>query len=174
MFAVPRFTKCHANNYTQISLCHRLCTYQRPSRGGGVWPQGHMEEWRGIYWLLSLIFGPGRGHWTAIALPRQDTRGETREICNMAAILKMKDPDRGNGFQNGDGENKKIVTGLYDSHCSQTCTVIFAFRGCYCLGSFRLQDLLHRSMIMYEKVGKTCKSWYHGPCVKIPKANQRN
>ena len=22
-----------------------------------------------------LMFGPGRGHWTAFALPRQDTRG---------------------------------------------------------------------------------------------------
>ena len=38
----------------------------------------------------------------------QDTRGKTLGICNIAAILKMKDPDRGNGFQNGDGENKKL------------------------------------------------------------------
>ena len=37
-----------------------------------------------------------------------------------------------------------------------------------------MQDLLHRFMIMYKKQGKTCKSWYHGPCVKISKANQRN
>ena len=36
-----------------------------------------------------------RGHWTAFALPRRDTRGKTRGICNIAAIPKMKDPDRG-------------------------------------------------------------------------------
>ena len=45
--------------------------------------------------LLSPIFGPGRGNWTAFALPRQDTRGKTRGICNITAILKMKHPDRG-------------------------------------------------------------------------------
>ena len=37
------------------------------------------------------MFGPGEGHWTALALPGQDTRGKTRGICNIAAILKMKD-----------------------------------------------------------------------------------
>ena len=42
------------------------------------------------------------------ALPRQDTRGKTRGICNIAAILKMKDPDLGNGFQNGVGEIKRL------------------------------------------------------------------
>ena len=39
------------------------------------------------------IFGPGRGHWTAFALPRQGTQGKTRGICNIAAFLNMKDPD---------------------------------------------------------------------------------
>ena len=29
-------------------------------------------------------------------------------ICNIAAILKMKDPDLENGFQNGFGEIKKL------------------------------------------------------------------
>ena len=53
----------------------------------GGWPQGHTGEWRGICWLLSPIFGPGRGHWTAFALPRQDTWGKTCGICNIAAIL---------------------------------------------------------------------------------------
>ena len=48
----------------------------------------------GICGLLSPIFGSGRGHWTAFALPRQVTRGKTRGICNISAILKMKDPDR--------------------------------------------------------------------------------
>ena len=32
----------------------------------------------------------------------------TRGICYIAAILKMKDPDLGNGFQNGFGEIKKL------------------------------------------------------------------
>ena len=40
-----------------------------------------------------------------------------------------------------DTEIKKIVTGLHDSRCTQKCTLIFAFRSCYCLGSFVLQDL---------------------------------
>ena len=50
----------------------------------------------GIAWdLLTFVanFGPGRGHWTVLALPRQDTWGKTCGICNITAILKMKDPD---------------------------------------------------------------------------------
>ena len=39
----------------------------------------------------------------------------------------------------------KIVTGLHDSRCMQMCTLIFAFRSCYCLGSFILQDLFQVS-----------------------------
>ena len=67
----------------------RLCNYQRPS--WGVDP-GDMRGNRG-----NRIFGPGRGHWTAFALPRQDTRAKTHGICNIATILKMKDPYRGMG-----------------------------------------------------------------------------
>ena len=33
------------------------------------------------------------------------------------------------------------MTGLHGSRCTQKCTLIFAFRSCYCLGSFVLQDL---------------------------------
>ena len=61
-----------------------LCTYQRPSR----------EIDPGDIWGKLPIFGSGQGHWTAFALPRQDTRGKTCGICNIAAILKMEDPDR--------------------------------------------------------------------------------
>ena len=39
------------------------------------------------------FFGLGWGHWTTFALPWQDTQGKTCGICNMATILKMKDPD---------------------------------------------------------------------------------
>ena len=53
----------------------------------GGWTRWHTGEWRGICWLLSPIFGPGRGHWTTFALPRQDTRGKSCGICNIAAIL---------------------------------------------------------------------------------------
>ena len=31
----------------------------------------------------------------------------------------------------------------------------------------------YRFMIMCEKQGKTCKIWYHGPCVKISKAKSK-
>ena len=89
----------------------------------------------GIARLLSPISGPGRGHWTAFALPSQDTRGKTRGICNIAAILKMKDPDRGdwvlplNGFQNGDGEKGKRLL-----RCVQKTSglAIFAYCIYYC------------------------------------------
>ena len=40
------------------------------------------------------MFGLGQAHWTALALPRQDTRGKTCGICNIAANLKMTDLDR--------------------------------------------------------------------------------
>ena len=76
----------------------------------------------GTYWgiardLLTFVanFWPGTGALDRFCTSRQDTRGKTRGICNIAAILKMKDPDRGdwvlplNGFQNGDGEKDKRV-----------------------------------------------------------------
>ena len=42
-------------------------------------------------------FWPGTGALvrTTFALPMQDTQGKTCWICNIAAILKMKDPDHG-------------------------------------------------------------------------------
>ena len=82
--------------------------------GGGLTP--------GTYWriardLLTFVanFWPGTGALDRFCTSRQDTRGKTRGICNIAAILKMKDPDRGdwvlplNGFQNGDGGKGKRV-----------------------------------------------------------------
>ena len=61
---------------------------------GGLTP----GTYGGIAWdLLTFVanFWPGMGHWTAFALLRQDTQGKTRGICNIATILKMKDPDHG-------------------------------------------------------------------------------
>ena len=49
-------------------------------------PGGDPGDMLGNCWLF-LPIGPGRGHRTAFALPRQDTRGKTRGICNIAAIL---------------------------------------------------------------------------------------
>ena len=40
---------------------------------------------------MSPIFGPGRGHWTAFALPRDDTQEKTHGICIIATIFKIKD-----------------------------------------------------------------------------------
>ena len=34
--------------------------------------------------------------------------GRPAGFVTLAAILKMKDPDHGKGFQNGNGENKKL------------------------------------------------------------------
>ena len=48
-------------------------------------------------------------------------------------------------------EIKKIVTDLYDSRCAQMCILIFAFRGCQCLGSFILQDLFQVSEYLLSK-----------------------
>ena len=44
---------------------------------------------------------------------------------------------------------------VHDSRCSQKCILIFAFRGCYCLGSFRLQDLfqLSKYLLSRDKIG---------------------
>ena len=72
--------------------------------------------------LLTFVanFGPGRGHWTAFVLPRQDTQGKTCGICNIATILKMKDTDRRNWvLPNGSGEKGKHV--LLFSHKSVQC-----------------------------------------------------
>ena len=75
--------------HTDLKICtySEQCTYQRPSQG--VDPQrtyGGMARD-----LLTFVanFGPRTG------LTRRDTWGKTHEICNIAAILKMKDPDRG-------------------------------------------------------------------------------
>ena len=68
------------------------CTYQLPSRGGLT-----LGTYGGIARdLLTFVadFWLGTGHWTAFVLSRQDTRGKTHGICNIAAILKTKDPDR--------------------------------------------------------------------------------
>ena len=58
-----------------------------------------LETYRGIAQdLLTFAaanFWPGTGPWTAFALPGQDTQGKIREICNITAIFKMKDPDSG-------------------------------------------------------------------------------
>ena len=60
--------------------------------------------------LLAFVANvwPRTGALDRFCTPGQDTRGKTRGICNIAAILKMKDPDLGNGFQNGVGEIKKL------------------------------------------------------------------
>ena len=47
--------------------------------------------------------------------------------------------------------NNKIVTGLHDSRCTQMCILIFAFRSCYCLGSFILQDLCQVSNYLLSR-----------------------
>ena len=57
----------------------------------GVDPWDIRGNSAGFVEFCSQVFGPGRGHWTAFALSRRDTRGKTRWICNIAAILKMKD-----------------------------------------------------------------------------------
>ena len=62
------------------------CTYQRPSRG--VEPGEIRGHSAGYADFCRQFFCLGRGHWTAFALPRQDKRGRTRGICNIAAILK--------------------------------------------------------------------------------------
>ena len=43
--------------------------------------------------LLTFVanFSPWTGALAAFALPGQETQGKTRGICNIAAILKMKD-----------------------------------------------------------------------------------
>ena len=64
-------------------------------------------------------------------------------------VTSPSDPDHGNGFQNGNGEIKKIVTGLHDSCCSQKCILIFVFRGCYFLGS--LKDLFQLSKYLLSR-----------------------
>ena len=51
--------------------------------------------YRGIAWdLLSFVanFSPGGWHWSAFALPRQDTWGKTSGICDIATILKISKP----------------------------------------------------------------------------------
>ena len=44
--------------------------------------------------LLTFVanFWPGTGALDRFSPPRQDTRGKTHGICNIANILKMKDP----------------------------------------------------------------------------------
>ena len=67
---------------------------------GGLTPGTH----GGIVRDFKPSFGPGRGHWTAFALLRQETRGKTPGICNIAAILKMKD-NQGSQTENETNEN---------------------------------------------------------------------
>ena len=67
---------------------------------GGLTPGTH----GGIVRDFKPVFGPGRGHWTAFALLRQETRGKTPGICNIAAILKMKD-NPGSQTENETDEN---------------------------------------------------------------------
>ena len=67
--------------------------------------------------LLTFVanFWPATRALNPFCTSEQDTRGKTREIWNITAILKMKDLDRGdwilpfNGFQNGVGEKGKRV-----------------------------------------------------------------
>ena len=75
----------------RIAPC--LCTYQRPSRG--VDPGDIRGKSAGFADFCRQFLALDGGHWTAFALPRRGTRGKTRGICNVAAILKMKDPDHG-------------------------------------------------------------------------------
>ena len=51
----------------------------------------------------------------------------------------------------------KIMTGLYDTHYTQMCTLIFAFRSCYCLGSYILQDLFQVSKYFLSAEGQNTK-----------------
>ena len=43
----------------------------------------------------------------------------------------------------------KFVMGLHDFRCTQMYILIFAFRGCYCLGSFTLAQDLFRQVSKY-------------------------
>ena len=63
--------------------------------GGGVTPGTYGGIARDLPSFVANNFWPGTGYWNAFALPRQDTWGKTCGICNIVAILKMKDLDRG-------------------------------------------------------------------------------
>ena len=43
------------------------------------------------------------------------------------------------------------MTGLHNSCCTQLCILIFAFRSCYCLGSFILQVLFQVSKYLLSR-----------------------
>ena len=48
-------------------------------------------------------------------------------------------------------ESPMSPSGLHDSLCTQMCILIFAFRSCYCLGSFILQDLFQVSKYLLSR-----------------------
>ena len=43
------------------------------------------------------------------------------------------------------------MTGLHDSRCTEMYILIFAFRGCYCLGSLTLQDFFQVSKYLLSR-----------------------
>lgn len=47
--------------------------------------------------------------------------------------------------------HERYMTGLHDSCCTQMCILIFAFGGCYCLGSFILDDLCQVSEYLLSR-----------------------
>ena len=72
--------------------------------------------------------------------------GIVQDLLTFVAILKMTERSGRRGL--GDGGIEKVVRGLHDSRCTQTvCILIFAFRGCYYLGTFNilLQNLFQVS-----------------------------
>ena len=85
------FSKEEAKTFGQ------LCTYQRPSRV--VDPGDIRGNSAGFADFCSQFLVRDGGIGLLLLSARQDTRGETGGICNIAAILKMKDPDRGEWVQ---------------------------------------------------------------------------
>lgn len=70
-----------------------LCTYQQTSQG--VDPGDIRGNSAGFADFYRLFLAQDRGIGLLFfALLKQDTRGKTHRICNIATILKMKDLDR--------------------------------------------------------------------------------
>ena len=73
----------------------------------GVWPQGHRRIAQDLLTFVAN-FWPGTGALDRSCTSEAKYTGKDQRDCDIAVILQMKDPDRGNwiigSFSNDDGD----------------------------------------------------------------------